>query len=86
MRSKRSLRAQKENDIFKVAPLEQFTDRNKGTILNTEMAGPNTIRTQHESNVTVGSQRDENAMVMSSVSVTNEMGIMSQTNENVLSY
>ena len=45
MRSKRSLRAQKENDIFKVAPLEQFTDRNKGTILNTEMAGPNTIRT-----------------------------------------
>ena len=45
MRSKRSLRAQKENDIFKVVPLEQFTDRNKGTILNTENAGPNTIRT-----------------------------------------
>lgn len=44
----------KEN-IFKVAPLESVQDTKKSVRFNTEMVsnGPMTIRTQHESNVTI---------------------------------
>lgn len=49
-----SERSSRDGNIFKVTPLNEING-GKHVRINTEICGPNTIRTQHESNVTIGS-------------------------------